>query len=450
MDALGHTPKAPVIENKVDATCGAAGSYDEVVKCECGEVLSRNTVVIEPTGTHEWDEGVMTEYPTFTDTGLRIYTCINCPATKEEIIPVLENVTVKMDCTSKTLSLEGLVSINMYVTFEVNGLPLDMGYVLDNGGVLVWSETDLPADVENAIMGSQSYIAKMEGSSLYKGRTEFKAISEGIPAKEYGDSFYFRPYILVDGEYQYGEIFAYGVKTYAEGRFEKSESEELKNTLVALLNYGAAAQEYFGYKTDALANADLNTYLANGWITANMLELGDSEQVLTPLQEPTGDMTVNFVQSTNLGKISKTLELNGAIATNYYISVVDNSLFENAIAEKAYFWTEADYNALKTAGIALTKENASYNMDAELEFSTKYGYEYAAASDQIFAKNWSDTLYMALVITDANGVDHTSGVIAYSPIQYAANKLSNGKVENIDSVCEWMVAYSLRAATYLG
>ena len=44
-------PAAAVIENKVEATCETAGSYDEVVYCGvCGEELSRESKTIAALG----------------------------------------------------------------------------------------------------------------------------------------------------------------------------------------------------------------------------------------------------------------------------------------------------------------------------------------------------------------------------------------------------------------
>ena len=70
-----HAPAETVIENKVDATCGADGSYDEVYYCECGEKLSTKHVVVPATGAHIYDEGVVTKEPTPFETGLKVYTC---------------------------------------------------------------------------------------------------------------------------------------------------------------------------------------------------------------------------------------------------------------------------------------------------------------------------------------------------------------------------------------
>ena len=48
--AKGHTQAEPVIENRVDATCTTAGSYDSVVYCSvCGAEISRETVDVPAT-----------------------------------------------------------------------------------------------------------------------------------------------------------------------------------------------------------------------------------------------------------------------------------------------------------------------------------------------------------------------------------------------------------------
>lgn len=49
----------------------------------------------------------------------------------------------------------------------------------------------------------------------------------------------------------------YSVKQYAEDSLAETTSELFAELLVDLLNYGAASQTYFGYRTDALVNANL-------------------------------------------------------------------------------------------------------------------------------------------------------------------------------------------------
>ena len=77
-----HVAGDPVVEDLVEATCTAPGSYNSVVYCaECGEKLS-STAVETPVVEHAWDEGVFHEATTERN-AYTLYTCGACGATKE-------------------------------------------------------------------------------------------------------------------------------------------------------------------------------------------------------------------------------------------------------------------------------------------------------------------------------------------------------------------------------
>ena len=60
------------------------------------------------------------------------------------------------------------------------------------------------------------------------------------------------------GDKAIGEAKSYSIKKYAEAKINnENSSEELVTLMKAMLNYGAAAQEFFGYNTENLANAGL-------------------------------------------------------------------------------------------------------------------------------------------------------------------------------------------------
>ncbi len=89
--ASGHMPASqPVIENKVEATCTEAGSYDTVVYCTtCNEEISRTHETIDATG-HDWGDWIVTKEPTVLTTGLKQRVCNNDSSHIEiEVIPVL-------------------------------------------------------------------------------------------------------------------------------------------------------------------------------------------------------------------------------------------------------------------------------------------------------------------------------------------------------------------------
>lgn len=78
-DAKGHTNSEVVVENKVDATCTADGSYDSVIYCSvCNTELSREAKTDSMLGhdySNEWTTDVE---PTCTTVGSKSHHCTRC------------------------------------------------------------------------------------------------------------------------------------------------------------------------------------------------------------------------------------------------------------------------------------------------------------------------------------------------------------------------------------
>ena len=74
-----HTAGSAVIENKKDATCTEAGSYDEFVRCSaCGTEISRVTKPIESLGHDHSTEWTVDVEPTCTTAGSKSHHCSRC------------------------------------------------------------------------------------------------------------------------------------------------------------------------------------------------------------------------------------------------------------------------------------------------------------------------------------------------------------------------------------
>ena len=99
------------------------------------------------------------------------------------------------------------------------------------------------------------------------GKTQELSISEAtvskglyvftceVAAKQMADEI--TAQIYVDGQ-PVGEPATYSVQRYCENKLTNADTKEtLKNLLVAMLNYGTAAQNYFAYNTDDPANGIL-------------------------------------------------------------------------------------------------------------------------------------------------------------------------------------------------
>ncbi len=387
------------------ALCDNCEAVSDAVTVEVGELLA-----------HSYADGA----------------CTVCSKKETHVTPMI---------TGKSLILEGMVSVNVYVGFlNENDENLPVEQVLENGGV-EFTMTD----------GTVVDCTDLVKVSVYNGIQEYTVSSSGIPAKDMDKNLKIRPYLVVEGEKVYGEEQDYGVLTYANNKLAQTDTdaktEKLKATLASLLHYGAAAQQYFDGKGDykapeKLMNDCLNTHVQNGTLKAEYLNLSWDSSLLTPVFPVLPSMAGNFAQKGTLRSTGKSLILEGAVSINYYMSVGEDKTPFEGCTGTLYQWSGADYDAIFAQGGVLTKENATYALatPAYYKYTDGYGWECTVASGQIPAKELGDTVYAAMVITDKNGNEHCSGIVSYSPEEYAANKL-NGDDAKLVNMVKWMVSY---------
>jgi hypothetical protein len=194
-----------------------------------------------------------------------------------------------------------------------------------------------------------------------------------------------------------------------------------------MLNYGTAAQEYFGYRTEDLMNAGLtaeqkalvNAYNASYFAGAQQ---ADSSKI--------GGFSATATGFSN--KKSATVSFEGAFAINYYFpttAAVNGDV-------KLYVWTPEDYAAANR----LTMANASAVVTMEVQDNGSYWGQVQG----IAAKSLDKTYYVAAVYTDATGNTHCTGVIAYSLSKYCMNN-ANGKM---GALAQATAMYGYYAAAY--
>lgn len=75
-----------LIHNKKDASCEEEGYTGDTYCSDCNTLLEKGKVVAV-TG-HQWDDGVVTKEATYTEKGIKTFTCKTCKETKTEEIPV--------------------------------------------------------------------------------------------------------------------------------------------------------------------------------------------------------------------------------------------------------------------------------------------------------------------------------------------------------------------------
>ena len=144
----------------------------------------------------------------------------------------------------KTLSFE--TGVEMIVYLNANAL-MGMGEIsievvkpiFDKDGAVISEETTMVTEYKN---------------SKIAGKDAYRFVYANIRADEFATEVTIN--VLADGEVIQSTV--YSVKMYVQSQLAKSTvPANMKSFLVDLVNYGAAAQNYFDYNTSNLANADL-------------------------------------------------------------------------------------------------------------------------------------------------------------------------------------------------
>jgi hypothetical protein len=385
--------------------------------------------------THTYVNAVVTE-PTCTEDGYTTHICANCGESyvDDEVAAVghsYENgictvcgeadpdyaAPVTLTAKSFSLSFEDEILVNFYYTVS------DLTNVTEHGMLVFYSDP-----------GTADYAAAdvVYSEPIYDtAKARYGVTTTGIAAKEMGDTRYYVAYAkLTDGTYAYSSIYDYSPKKYAMNMLGKdSTSEKQKALCVAMLNYGAAAQTYFGYNTDALMNAELmeeqkalvtayDASLFNGAVAADSSKIG------------------NFTATeTGFSKRTASVSFEGAFAVNYYFTPSTTVSGDMTM----YVWTPEAYANATT----LTAANAeTVTMVAGSNGS------YWAQVSGIAAKSLDETYYVAAVYTDGDGNTYCTGVIAYSLSKYCMKNAAPGK--EMQSLAANTAMYGYYAKVYFG
>ena len=264
-----------------------------------------------------------------------------------------------------TLSLDGTIAVNLYMTLSeemASSTSARMNITYENGATASYKMSDA---TPVTVTGKTYYVFHIPVAA--------KEMTSVIKAQ------------IVDGEFE-GNEYSFTVKDYADhilngaytswGGVANQEYADAVPLVKALLNYGAYSQQYFGYKTDDLANKDLND---NDQIlpTLNPNSIPGYNSNLTNL--PSG---VTF-KSVSLSLESETeLNLTFTNTTGKALSFTTDNEFV-----KLKVTTSGDQTKLKITGIPAHKVNEKIDL-------------------KVFLEGESDTYY-----------------VSYSPIYYCRNQI---------------------------
>lgn len=363
---IGHSYEQ-VIE---EASCVTDGSITETCTV-CGDVQIR----VIPALGHIFTEGK----------------CITCGT----LDPDHELSVVKPTLKLKAPALEFKDMIKVIAFFTVD----DMSSVVETGMITYSTMVDMVdiSTAEHVIPGSEY------DSATYR----YFASSQGIHAKFLGDTIYLACYAkLTDGTYVYTKLAPYSPITYATNQLKNSGDMHLKQLVAAMLNYGAAAQNYFLYNTEALANSGM---------TDEQRALPEAYRADMVAVVPSADAYKQGSFTNNKGFILRkpAVSFEGAFSINYFFTPA----YTPVDGITLYYWTEADF----AAADVLTADNASGFINMEGEGTDQYRGDI----EGIAAKDLSKAVYVAAVYCDGT-TTWTSGVLGYSIGAYCGSLATKG------------------------
>ncbi len=241
----------------------------------------------------------------------------------------------------------------------------------------------------------------------------------GIAAKEMGSLVTATVHGTKDGKEYTGKSLEYSVKQYAYNKLKADTTDDkFKTMLVDMLNYGAAAQEYWGYNPKNLVNAEL-TEEQKAYATPTVPALTDNRAV---------SGTANGLELKGI-----TLLMQEKIAIKYYFT---HKNYTGKMSDLTMKVTYVDSNG-QTQTSEITGDKFTTNGDS-----------YAVVFDELNPTQLHTVCTAEVFDKDGKKVSQT---VTYSAASYAARKLADGKTnEKFAKLLREMMKYGDSSANYFG
>ena len=329
-------------------------------------------------------------------------------ATPASTVPTL---TLK----SPTLEFKDMITVNAFYTAENTQDVVEMGMITYSAQPAFWS------------VRTAEHI--IPGATYVETTGRYYSASQGIHAKYLADTVYLAVYAkLADGSYAYSKLAPYSPLTYANSQLKNSTDAKLKQLVVAMLNYGAEAQLFFGHNTGNLANSTLtDEQLA--------LPVAYTSGMVSTVPSASAAKQGTLANNSGFSKRYPAVSFEGAFCINYFFTpkyAPDNGI-------TLYYWNEADYNAASV----LTTANAT----GSIKMAGSGTAEYRGDITGISAKDLSGAVYVAAVYQNG-GTTWTSGVLGYSIGAYCSSQVSSGTA--VANLAKATAVYGYHAKAYFG
>ena len=270
-------------------------------------------------------------------------------------------------------------------------------------------ECVLPEYSGNTLVGTST----VEIQPVVSGNYYYFTLT-GITAVRMGDMVDAVLHMTKDGQEYYSKTDSYSVATYAYGMLNSTKDAKMLTLCADLLRYGAEAQSFKGYRTDALVDADMTethrSYLSN---TADL--------TFTATDSFLGDLA-----SPSITWVGKTLDLGSKVGMKF---VFNTKNYSGNIADLSMKVTYQGGNG-ETKTVILTGAEV-YNAANKQYSFTFYG---------LLASELRTIVDVAI----CEGDTQLSETLRYSAESYAIKTTNT----NVESLTRALFAYSDSAKAY--
>ncbi len=247
---------------------------------------------------------------------------------------------------------------------------------------------------------------------------------KGITPDKFGDIVTSTIFVEYNGQIYKATTATYSVMQYVENMLTANQDDTFKTLLVDILNYGAAAQNYTGYKTNALVNADL-TDEQKAYGTQNSREYNSVHNA-----------KYSVVSGAAASWTSASLALKDSVAIRYTVNLAKVSELEGVYAEFKVGTQTWKINAEQFVELSDAKYRITFNklnvaQLSDTVLATIYDKNDNAISDTF---SYSVESYVSRMATNSDGklVALTDAMMKYGDavVNYVENSKDYDKFIN--------------------
>ncbi len=398
--ATGHTE---VAIPAVAATCTETGLTEGKHCSVCGEVLTAQKVVPATghcpiyTPKNEEVHIVSCENCDHTEVVAHGYTDGKCICGQEEVKEPAEETTWKMN---HTLNLASDISVNLAINKSyLAGFDMETVYVL--------------AELDTYEGNTKTGVQTLKIIPVEQGNYYYFTLN-GLTAVNMNDRIRSVLYGTKDGRLYYSPVDEYSIATYAYSQMSNAgRPQNLKNLCADLLRYGASAQIFKSYRTDALADASMTEEHKSFLSDIDSVVFGNTNVVLDDL----ANAPIKWE--------GKALDLASKVTVKFVFSMGSYT------GDLADLTLKVSYEDIYGNAKELTLTNAEL-------YNASYGY-YAFTLDALLAAELRSVVSVQ-VYRGETPVSQT--------LQYSADTYGNNKTGALLDLCKALFAYSDSAKAY--